>query len=274
MLMPHAPTSIIVSTQKEDRKKRRLHNTIAKKRKILEALVIKTEMLRVNLEIAKQEYMVKVGNLLLKDSHLDLEIIRLKNILHFLREGISYDQAQEKVTQMYYSQQVEIELEQKRMEQEEEIYQKREEHYTQTSDETKKIWKKLIAKFHPDLTQDPEEKKKRETIMKRINRAYQEGDTDQLLKIQEDTTAPHELTIDNLAEILVKVVNEISKQTEEFRQLKESEWYYWMKKIEKAKKKNVNIFVDTEKQLLNDIVVKLDLINTLKLEIEKLTKKS
>src|SRR5882672_10359596 len=98
---------IILSTKKEDKKKNRLRFVIQKKRTVLEKLVIKTEMLRINLEMAKQEYMVKVGNLLLKDSHLDLEIIRLKNILHLMKEGHTYDQAVNKVTQTYYAQQLE-----------------------------------------------------------------------------------------------------------------------------------------------------------------------
>jgi len=259
--------SIIPSTTKEELKKKRLRLSIQKKRLLLEKLVTKTEMLRVNLEIAKQEYMVKVGNLFLKDSHLDLEIIRLKNILHFMKEGLTYDQAVNNVTKTYYAEQLELEMEQKRMQEEEEIYQKREKNYTKNVGEIKKLWKKLIAKFHPDLVQDHEEKKKRDTIMKQINRAYQEGDYDQLLKIEHDSQSQKEQTINNLEEILVKLVNEIMQQNEQFRDLKNSEWYSWMIKIDRAKRKNINIFVDTERQLLNDIVVKLDLIKELKAQI-------
>ncbi len=263
--------SIIPSTTKEELKKKRLRLSIQKKRLLLEKLVTKTEMLRVNLEIAKQEYMVKVGNLFLKDSHLDLEIIRLKNILHFMKEGLTYDQAVNNVTKTYYAEQLELEMEQKRMQEEEEIYQKREKNYTKNVGEIKKLWKKLIAKFHPDLVQDYEEKKKRDTIMKQINRAYQEGDYDQLLKIEHDSQSQKEQTINNLEEILVKLVNEIMQQNEQFRDLKNSEWYSWMIKIDRAKRKNMNIFVETERQLLNDIVVKLDLIKELKTQIENIS---
>ncbi len=266
--MPEPGLSIIPSTKKEELKKNRLRAVIQKKRVLLQTLVVKTEMLRINLEMAKQEYMVKVGNLFLKDSHLDLEIIRLKNLLHLMKEGLSYDEAVTKVTQTYYAQQLELELEQKRMQEEEAVYQKREEQYAKVTGDIKKVWKKLIAKFHPDLVQDPEEKKKRDTIMKLINRAYQEGNYDQLVKIQEENVADQELTIDNLEEILIKVLNEIMQQNEEYKELKQSEWYYWMIKIEKAKKKNINIFVDTERQLLNDIVVKLDIIKTLKAQMQ------
>jgi len=267
--MQEPQLSIIPSTKKEELKKTRLRTVIQKKRTLLETLVVKTEMLKINLEMAKQEYMVKVGNLFLKDSHLDLEIIRLKNLLHLMKEGLSYEEAVAKVTQTYYAQQLELELEQKRMQEEEAMYQMREEKYAKVTGDIKKIWKKLIAKFHPDLVQDPEEKKKRDTIMKQINRAYQEGDYDRLMKIQSENVADHELSIDNLEEILIKVLNEIMQQNEEYAALKKSEWYFWMIKIERAKKKNINIFVDTERQLLNDIVVKLAIIKDLKAQMQQ-----
>jgi|SRR6185369_16868810 len=267
MTISQPQLSIIPSSKKEELKKNRLRAVIQKKRALLQTLVVKTEMLRINLEMAKQEYMVKVGNLFLKDSHLDLEIIRLKNLLHLMKEGLSYDEAVAKVTQTYYAQQLELELEQKRMQEEEALFQKREEQFSKVTGDIKKVWKKLIAKFHPDLVQDPQEKQKRDTIMKQINRAYQEGDYDKLVKIQEEQVADHELTVDNLEEILIKVLNEIMQQNTEYADLKKSEWYFWMIKIDRAKKKNINIFVDTERQLLNDIVVKLDIIKELKAQM-------
>src|SRR5258706_12972097 len=120
--MPQLSLEIIPSPQIEDKKKIKLRTAIQKKRALLQELIVKTEMLRVNLEMTKQEYMVKIGNLFLKDSHLDLEIIRLKNILHLMQDGLTYDQAVQKVTQTYYVKQLELELEQKRMLEEEEVY--------------------------------------------------------------------------------------------------------------------------------------------------------
>lgn len=257
-----------IPAQKDEKKKKRLRATIDKKRAVLELLVIKTEMLRVNLDMAKQEYMVKVGSLFLKDNQLDLEIIQLKNILHLMEKGFTQENAVNQISQTYYAEQLELEQEQERMRFEEEIFQKREAHQTKPGEDIKKLWKKLIAKFHPDLVQDPQEKQKRDEIMKIINRAYQEGDYDQLANIDQENLAEHEQTIESLEEILLRLIKNIMQQTELYKNLKKSEWYDWMIKIDRAKKKNINIFADTERQLLNDIVAKMDLIKELKSQIE------
>jgi hypothetical protein len=258
----------IPESKKDTTKKKQLLGVIQKKRAQLQQLVIKTEMLRVNLDMAKQEYMVKVGSLFLKDNHLDLEIIRYKNILRLMQDGLSFDQAVEELAQTFYAQQLEIEKEQEKIKREEEIFLKRNEQVEEPSLDIKKIWKKLIAKFHPDLVQNQVEKKKRDTVMKQINRAYQEGDYDQLLRIERDNLPQKETTIDNLEEILEMVLLDIDRQIAEYKELKVSEWYSWMEKINHAKKTNKNIFADTERMLLDDIVVKLDLLNVLKDQIK------
>lgn len=263
----------IIPAHKDEKKMKRLRTIIEKKRTLLEQLVVKSEMLKVNLDMAKQEYMVKVGSLFLKDNQLDLEIIRLRNILHLMEEGMTHEQAVNQIAQTYYAEQLELEKEQERIRIEEEIYHKREDHESKPTGNIKNLWKKLIAKFHPDLVQDIDEKQKRDAIMKQINRAYQEGDYEQLARIDQDNLAEHEQTVDNLEEILIRILREIMLQTELLRKLKKSEWYEWMIKIDRAKKKNINIFADTERHLLNDIVAKLDLVKSLKAQIEQKEKK-
>lgn len=256
------------SLNKDNIKKQRLREILKKKRLILQALVAKTEMLKVNLEMAKQEYMVCIGSLYIKDNQLDFEIIRLQNIFQLMNEGYTQDEAEEKIAQNFYAQQEELDKEREEFKQEEAIYHKREEHNAGLEDKLKEIWKKLIVKFHPDLIQDPEEKQKRDGIMKQINRAYQEGDYDKLLKIDHENRIVEEMTIDNLEEILVRLSEEIRQQKALFVSLKKTEWYDWMVKIDKAKKKSINIFADTERRLLNDIVAKFDKIRKLKLQIQ------
>jgi len=271
--MQQTALQIIPTAKKERAKKSQLLAVIKKKKEILAKLVIKTEMLRVNLEMAKQEYMVKVGNLFLKDNQLDLEIIRLQNIIKLIDEGFTYEEAVNKIAKTYYAQQIELEREKQKAAEEEKIFMKREEHKSEFAGDIKKVWKKLIARFHPDLVQDSSEKKKRDTIMKEINKAYQEGDYERLVKIEQDHLADRETSIDNLEDILLRVMNEINEQTNIYAELKESEWHDWMIKIEKAKKKTVNIFADTERNLLNDIVAKFDVLKYLKAQILQKDKK-
>lgn len=260
----------IPQTKREEQKRKRLLATIQKKRIQLKELLIKTETLKVNLDMAKQEYMVKVGSLFLKDNHLELEIIRYRNILKLIDEGLTYNQAVEELASTFYAQQVEFEREQKKIKEEEQIMLKREEHEAEEDTfDIKALWKRLIAKFHPDLVQDKDEKKNRDTIMKQINRAYQEGDYDQLVKIEKENVVIEESSIDNLEEILVALMGDIEKQKLLFKELKNSEWFGWMEKIEQAKKKKENIFAETEKTLLDDIVVKYEVLNMLKKQIKE-----
>jgi hypothetical protein len=267
--MKQTSHSLVISKKSEGLKRKQLLSVIRKKRTELKQLILKNEMFRVNLDIARQEYMVKVGSLFLKDNTLDLEIIRLRNILNLMDEGMSYDQAVEKLAKTYYAEQLQFEQERAKIKQEEEIFVKREEHEPRITPNLKKLWKKLISLFHPDLTQNAAEKKRRTEIMMQINRAYEEGDYEKLQKIEKEHAAQKETSIENLEEVLLILLKEIDEQLQLYSELLKSEWYDWMIKIEAAKKKNKDIFGDTEKRLLDDIIAKLDLIKTLKLEMQE-----
>jgi len=93
---------------------------------------------------------------------------------------------------------------------------------------------------------------------------------DALLRIEQENLAVHEETVDNLEEILLRIIKEIMQQRHLYSELKKSEWYGWMKKIEQAKKKDQNIFAETEKQLLDDIVTKIKLVKDLKAQIKRI----
>ncbi len=267
--MPSLSLKITNIVQHETNRKNQLIKSIRRKRVELKQLVIKIETLKMNLQIAKTEYMVKVGDLFLKDSQLDLEIIRCRNILNLMNQGHTYDEAVEKISQTYYSQQIEIDRERRKINQEKAQYEKRGRKIQEHNNDIKKLWKKLISKFHPDLIQDSQEKLQRDKIMKQINRAYQEGDYDSLVKIDNDNLTQVENTIDNMEKILVSLVNEIIDHIQSYKSLKSSEWYGWMEKINKAKKKTQDIFADTEKRLLYDISIKFDILNSLKIQLDE-----
>lgn len=261
-----------IVTERVNNRKKKLRILIDKKRSILRELVLKTEMLRVNLDMAKHEYMVRVGSLFLKDNQLELEIICLNNILQLMHQGFTQEEAELKISKNFYAQKADFEEEQEEILEEEKIIKKREENKAVSEGELKEVWKRLVFKFHPDLIQDADEKQKRESIMKQINLAYQENDYDLLVKIENENKVTAELTVDNLEELLAFVVEDIRQQRISFSELKKSEWYDWMIKIELAKKKSVNIFADTEKRLLNDIVAKFDSIKKLKFKIANFNK--
>lgn len=255
----------------EEQNRKLLLASIKKKRLLLQRLVVRSEMLKVRLDMLKAEYMVNIGSLVLKDNHLDLEIIQLRNIFRLMNEGKSYDEAVNEISQTFYAEQLEMEKEEEKVRMQKETLNKREQKKSsELLVESKKLWKRLIALFHPDLTQDTEERKRREAIMKQINQAYEEGDLTRLARIEREHSITHESPIENLEEVLAQIENEIIAQEKFYTDLKQSEWYRWDQKITKSKVPLTDLFKDVEKKLLNDIVAKMEIIKSLEEEITRL----
>jgi len=270
-MIDHALT-IRTSFSRDDKQKKQLQSSILAKRKRLTILITKNELLKVELEMVKQEYDVRVGNLYLKDNHLDLEIIHYKNILHLMEEGLTFEQAVKKLSETFYAEQLRMDQEKEEMKEQEEIYNKREVQSEEFSlADIKKLWKKLIAKFHPDLVTDTTEKKQREELIKQVNRAYEEYDLETLQKLERNIHIEtyQETTVEKLEEILVQIENEIIEQVQIAEELQMSEWNGWKKRIERAKKKNEDIFKHIERELLDDIVRKYAILKAYKKEIDQ-----
>lgn len=266
--------SLVTRTVTRDEAKREsLQKVIRKKRQQLTRLLTKTETLRVELDMVRQEYDVRVGSLYLKDNQLDIEIIYFKNIIQLMGEGVSYKDAVERLNDTFYAKQRAFEKERERMRQEEKIYTQRSESESQhMGDELKKMWKSLVAKFHPDLVQDKQEKKKREEMMKQINRAYEEYNYEQLKKFENAVaiTEYPESTVENLEDILVEIENQIIQQEIAYQELRTSEWYAWKVKLQQTKRKGIDIFANMERTLLNTVVRKMDILKDLKAQVPEL----
>ncbi len=116
---------------------------------------------------------------------------------------------------------------------------------------------------------DPEEKSQREDLMKKINKAYAEGDIESL-KSFDSTLSPEdwqETTVTNLEKMLVDIENMILFWQQEFKTLRVSEWYEWKKKVALAKKKKEDVFAELERKLLDDVVKKIDVLRSLRTEV-------
>jgi hypothetical protein len=260
-----------VSLANEEKNRKNLLQSIKKKRLLLQKLVIRTEMVKVKLDILKREYMVKIGSLVAKDNHLDLDIIRCRNIIRLMEDGLSYEKAVEEIQSTYYAEQLEIDKENENIRHAEEVIEKsRNNKSEEIQVDARKLWKRLISKFHPDLTLDPTEKKRREDIMKQINMAYEEGDTKRLQRIETEHTPVEQTTVQHLEDVLVLLENEILEQEKQYTLLKKSEWYKWYMKISRTHQTIQDIFSDVEKKLLDDIVAKIEIVRKLKKKITTL----
>jgi hypothetical protein len=263
-------TDILITV--ESKNKERLQKTILKRRQILIKTITRVEMLKVELEMTQQEYQARVGRLLLKSNQQDLDIIYYRNLLDLIEQGKTYLQAVKELEDTYYAQQRKYEEERQRLKEDEQIFNARAEEETPDFlEELKKLWKMLVSKFHPDLVTDPDEQKRREEVMKQINRAYEEHDLETLKKLEKDVHIDRieESTVERLTEILQEIEDDIVEREEEYQQLRNSTWYHWKINIAKAKKRGEDIFADLERNLLDDIVKKIAQIELLIKQVEE-----
>lgn len=260
--------ALIINDLVENKKKDQLRNSIYRKQNILEEWTEKVEELRMELELIKHEYHVRVGGLLLKDNQLDLEILQLKNLKERMAEGMTYGEAVKEEEDAFYNEILRMQKEQEEINEEKEILEKREQVDNSIVEEVKIIWKKLIRKFHPDLVKDPQEKMKREDIMKKINQAYTHFDLETLQSFENNSEIENieESNIEKLERILVDMENGIDELKMEWVEMKESMWYSWKIKKQKAIRQE-DVFADLEKTLLDDVVKKIKILQELRREV-------
>lgn len=248
------------TTLDEPLEKRELAKAISEKEKRLNELIDKVEQLKIDLTIVKQEYEVKVGRLYLKLDGVDLEILKFKKIEDLISKGFSFEEAQKIVEETLKKRREQIEEEYKKLDEEEKDIESRKYISEEQKEELKKLYFKLAHKFHPDKANGSEE------MMKKINKAYADGDIETLRAIdQSETGADIEVkTIEALKNKLAGLEKSIKKISQEFEQLKRSEWYILKENIEKAKKQNRDLLSELAEKLLTDIAKKENQLDKLK----------
>ena len=260
-------TSLVITFQKEDKIKKQLQQSIFRKRKVLEQWMEKVETLKMELELIKNEYTVRIGYLLLKDNQLDLEIIQYKNLKRLMDKGMTYEEAVKAEEDKFYNEILRMQKEQERIEEEKSFFEKRQEASGEIQENIKTLWKKLIRKFHPDLVLDDNEKRNREKLMKQINKAYTEADIATLQQLENNESIENitDSSIDKLELVLVQTENLVENTKQAFKDLREDEWYAWKKKIDTAK--GLDVFAELEKNFLNDVVRKIGIIRELRAQV-------
>lgn len=255
-------TKIVKSNTSIDEplEKRELEKAISEKEKKLNALIDRIEQLKIDLTVVKQEYDVKVGRLYLKLDEVDLEILKFKKIEDLISKGFSFEEAQKIVEETLRKRREQIEEDYKKLNEEEKDIEGRKSISEEEKEELKKLWHKLAHKYHPDKANGNEE------MMKKINKAYAEGDLETLRAIdQNEIGADIEVkTIEVLKSKLAGLEKSIHKISKEFEQLKHSEWYILKENVEKAKKQKRDILGELAEKVLSDIAKKENQLDELK----------
>ena len=244
----------------EEKTKEHLLKTVDKKRKVLIKLTERLELLKMDLSKIEDEYQVRVGRLYIEDNLLDLQIIRFKKINELMDCGLTFEEAVLEIEENYISEKVQLEEENKRFEE----YQERADEETSKDAilDVKKIWKKLVHKFHPDLITDLAEKKKREELMKIINKAYKDHDYKTLKNIEDKELIKKsaDSDIESLTKLIIDMENAVYRLRDDLIDLRCSQWYVWYKKSEEGREK---LLKDMEKKIILDIVKKQFILDNL-----------
>jgi len=109
------------------------------------------------------------------------------------------------------------------------------------SDTLKKLYREVAKRIHPDLAEDDDERLKREELMAKANRAYQERDSEKLRAILAEWEDSPEFVIGKGAGAeLVRLIRKIAQVEGRLRtielemaQLKQPDLYELKKKVEK-----------------------------------------
>ena len=248
------------SSLDEPLEKRELERAIAEKEKLLVALLEKAEQLKIDLSILKQEYDIKIGRLYLRLDEVDLEILKFKKIEDLLDKGFSFSEAQKIVEETLKKRREQIKEEYHKLDEEAKDFESRKNISADEQEELKKLWRKLAHKYHPDLAHGNEE------IMKKINKAYAEGDLETLRAIDREKSAAdiETSTIEALKAKLVTLEKSIEKANSDFEVMRKSEWAILKNNIETATRQKRDLLNELSEKVLTDIAKKENQLGGLK----------
>lgn len=225
---------------------------IGKRQKQLGLLSEKVEQLKLDLLSVKHLFDQRVGKLYLRLNELELNILKLRQVLNKLKNGNSREQADSEV-ELEFAQATQDFESQYSTYTKEQAEAKAEPDFVPT-EELKTLWRRLVTQYHPDLVQEESLKKQYTEIMKRINKAFKEGDVVALQQIAQQADQPVEPdSIVQLKDQLKRLHKAVRTLQKEQKELKMSEWYEWKTQLEIAQGEERDVFQDLAEQLESEI---------------------
>lgn len=244
----------------EPLEKRELQQSIAEKEKLLIELVEEIERLKIDLSVIKREYDIKIGRLYLKLDETDLEILKFRKIEDLINKGFSFEKAKKVVEDTLKKRREQIDEEYKKLNEEEKDIVERKTISKEEQEKIKKLFRKLALKFHPDLAGDDD------SMMKKINKAYSDGDLETLDAIDQGEGFGN-VEITTIKELIIKLTRlekSVEKAIYEQEQLKRSEWFILKESIDNAKKQKRDILSELADKVVEDIAKKENQLDELK----------
>jgi hypothetical protein len=212
----------------EEREMRKKLNELTELEEKLSKKELELATLRAELNAFEAMYMRIVGVKYAKLDEIEAKIAEAK-----LRENPTNKVAQEEATQA----RAQADESKEALGQVHEVFEK-----FIPSDTLKKLYREVAKRVHPDLAEDDSERLKREELMTKANRAYQENDSEKLRAIlTEWEDSPDSVKGKGAGAELVRLIRKIAQVEDRLRRieletvkLKESDLYKLKKKVEAA----------------------------------------
>ncbi|MDE0484808.1 MAG: hypothetical protein OXI67_19690 [Candidatus Poribacteria bacterium] len=168
------PTTLVHINNNEQREINRLLQAIDEKREQVEELTVTKEHLKAEVDLFQHRYNARVGHVYLELDKVELETKEYRLRLQLRREDISEDEIEARVESCFRENRARIDASETQKEDEQKSPKNelpdKEAKYLQN------LYRKLAKRFHPDKSEESEERNRREELMPLINRAYHEQD--------------------------------------------------------------------------------------------------
>jgi hypothetical protein len=128
-------------------------------------------------------------------------------------------------------------------------------------DNLRKLYREVARRIHPDLSTNDVERRRRTTLMADANRAYAEGNEDELRKILDDwQSSPESVDGEGTAAELVRTIRKIHQVEQrlanistEIQRLTSSELYDLKRQVEGAHERGRDLLAEMAGQLLEEL---------------------
>lgn len=168
------PTTLVHINNNEQREINRLLQAIDEKREQVEELTVTKEHLKAEVDLFQHRYNAHVGHVYLELDRVELETKEYRLRLQLRREDISEEEIEARVESCFRENRARIDASETQKEDEQKSQKNelpdKEAKYLQN------LYRKLAKRFHPDKSEESEERNRREELMPLINRAYHEQD--------------------------------------------------------------------------------------------------
>ncbi len=274
------------SSLDETKAVRNLRTQIRERKSELERAVSHLEELKLELIIVQREYESRVEPLVIETELLDERIFELKKVHDLLCKGENLENARRIVRERGAEREAK---ERKRLDSEEnpavsgrestkDRQKKKDESGIVSSPELKKLWRELAYRFHPDLTQNAEEKLEREAMMKRLNDAYQRGDVVQMRELAATgcciTPVKSGGNETELAEQLLDLDEALRRLTQRLLAFRRSPWYGMRLKLRRGKREQLDYFSELETAQRVGVAARKQLVTRIERELQEFSLKT